>query len=249
MIKTEALNFKYNDGTLALKGIDFDSENGEIIGIIGGNGSGKTTFFKTIIGLNKPLSGKVFLNNGLISFNRKGKNKLLDSIGFIFQEPDQQLFYSDIFDDVAFGLRNMGIDEKEVKTRVYEALKKVNAMAFANKPIHFLSQGQKKRVALASVLVLDKKIILFDEPLSTLDPKMSERMIELIIDLKKQGIKIVLSSHNMELIYRVTDYCYVFKSGEILKEGKTETVFLDNEILTQADLAQPWIMKANKRMD
>lgn len=249
MIKTEALNFKYGDGTWALKNIDFDSEKGEIIGVIGGNGSGKTTFFKTIIGLKKPLSGKVLLNDELISFNKEGKNKLLDTIGFIFQEPDQQLFYSDIFDDVAFGLRNMGIEEKEVKTRVYEALKKVNAMAFVNKPIHFLSQGQKKRVALASVLVLDKKVILFDEPLSTLDPKMSERMIELIIDLKNQGIKVVLSSHNMEFIYRITDYCYVFKSGEILKAGKTETVFLDKEVLSKADLRQPWIMKVNKRMN
>lgn len=249
MIKTEALNFRYSDGTLALKDINFDSENGQIIGIIGGNGSGKTTFFKSIVGLNKPLSGKVFLNDELIRFNKRGKNKLLDTIGFIFQEPDQQLFYSDIFDDVAFGLRNMGIGEKEVKNRVNGALKKVNALGFLKKPIHFLSQGQKKRVALASVLVLDKRIILFDEPLSTLDPKMSERMIELIVDLKKQGIKIILSSHNMELIYRITDYCYVFKSGKILKAGKTETVFLDEETLSKADLNQPWIMKVNKKVD
>jgi cobalt/nickel transport system ATP-binding protein len=249
MIKTEALNFRYSDGTLALKGINFDSEKGQIIGIIGGNGSGKTTFFKSIVGLNKPLSGKVLLNNEPVCFNKRGKNKLLDTIGFIFQEPDQQLFYSDIFDDVAFGLRNMGIEEKEVKNRVNEALEKVDALAFVKKPIHFLSQGQKKRVALASVLVLDKKIILFDEPLSTLDPKMSERMIELIIDLKNQGIKIILSSHNMELIYRITDYCYVFKSGKIIKEGKTKTVFLDEETLNKADLNQPWIMKFDKKVD
>jgi len=249
MIKTEALNFKYGDGTLALKNINFDSNKGEIIGIIGGNGSGKTTFFKTIIGLKKPLSGKVFLNNELISYNKKSKNKLLDHMGFIFKEPDQQLFYSDIFDDIAFGLRNMGIEEKEIKIRVKEALKKVDAMKFIKKPIHFLSQGQKKRVALASILVLKKKIILFDEPWSTLDPKMSERMIELMIDLKNQGIKIILSSHNMELIYRITDYCYVFKSGEILKEGKTEKVFLDQVVLNKADLRQPWIMKVDKKVE
>lgn len=243
MIKTEHLRYRYNDGTEALKNISFNSQNGKVIGIIGGNGSGKTTLFMTLMGLLKPSGGKVYLNEKEIKYNKKDKERLIRHLGIILQDPEQQLFYSNIYDEIAFGLRNNNVKEEVIKKKVHQVLTQVGALSFKEKPIHFLSHGQKKRIAIASVIALEKKVIFFDEPMAGLDPKMTDRMCGLIKKLSAEGITIVLSSHNMDLVYSLTDYCYILKNGEVLEEGRTSIVFENEEIIVQADLRMPWAIQ------
>ena len=132
----------------------------------------------------------------------------------VFQDPEKQLFYSRVFDDVAFALRNLDYSEEDVRIRANMALEKVNALDLKDKPTHFLSYGQKKRVAIAGSLVLDSKVLLMDEPTSGLDPHMTKEMIHIIKDLSKEK-RLILSSHDMDFIYEVCDYIYVLSKGKI----------------------------------
>ena len=243
MLKIKNLSYTYNDGTKALKNINVDLKNGNIIGLIGGNGSGKTTLFKNILGIHYPTEGCIYLKNYLIKNNKKDKNKLMESIGIIFQDPEQQIFSSNVYDDIAFGLRNKNFDEKKIQKKVKSVIKTVKIEDIVNKPVHFLSHGQKKRVALAGMLALDKDILLLDEPTAGLDPEMTNDLINIIKDLSQNGKKVIISSHNMDLIYSITDYCYVLSNAEIIDSDKTKKVFKNKDKLKKAGLAQPYMLR------
>ncbi|MTI46550.1 energy-coupling factor ABC transporter ATP-binding protein [Sporosalibacterium faouarense] len=249
MLKTNNLKYIYEDGTIALKNITIDLNVGNIIGIIGSNGSGKTTLFLNLLGILKPTEGEIYLGIDKYRYNKKFLVNLRKSVGIVFQNPDRQIFYSKVYDDIAFGLRNLGYDEDEVKERVDRALKKVDGEDFKDKPVHFLSYGQKKRVAIAGVLAMDNEVIFFDEPTAGLDPDMERRMIEILKGISNEGKKIVIASHDMNLIYRICDYGYVLNRGEILASDKIEKVFLMDDILEKAKLAEPWLVKLHKNLE
>ncbi|MBU5676552.1 ATP-binding cassette domain-containing protein [Alkaliphilus sp. MSJ-5] len=245
MIKVESLEFKYEDGTKALDNINIDLNKGKTIGVIGANGSGKSTLFLNMIGILKPNKGCVKYNGSKINYNKKYLREYRRKINIVFQDPEKQLFYSNVYDDVAFPLRNLNIPEDEIKVRVEAALKKVNAYEFKDKPVHFLSYGQKKRVAMAGVLVMDSQVILLDEPTSGLDPHMTKEIKNIIKEIAMEK-NIVVSSHDMDLIYDVCDYIYVLRRGQILGEGLAEEVFLKENLLEMALLEKPWLVKIHK---
>ncbi|WP_425446739.1 energy-coupling factor ABC transporter ATP-binding protein [Dethiothermospora halolimnae] len=248
MIKTKDLTYIYEDGTRALDNINVDLNKGNIIGIIGANGSGKTTLFLNLVGLLKPTSGKVLFDDNQISYKKKELIKLRKKIGVVFQDPDKQIFYPKVYDDVAFGLRNLGYDEREVKGRVEKALESVDAKDFKDKPVHFLSYGQKKRVAIAGVLALDNDIIFFDEPTAGLDPIMTKGIIDIIKSISEKGKKVVISSHDMDLIYKLCDYAYILNSGKVISSDNVEKVFLDDSIVKQAKIEAPWLIRFHKNV-
>jgi cobalt/nickel transport system ATP-binding protein len=248
MFKISNLNYQYEKNSLALSNINMDFSKGSIIGIIGSNGSGKSTLFMNLMGILQPTSGDILFKDKEIKYTKKGLYALRKDVGIVFQDPEKQIFYSRVYDDIAFSLRNIGIEEKIIKEKVKEALMAVNGIEFINKPVHFLSYGQKKRVAIASVIAMENEIVLLDEPTAGLDPISTKLIIDIIKNLKNKGVKIVISSHDMNLIYEICDYIYVLNKGEITDYGLTEDVFINEDKIDKAGLELPWLVKLHKNM-
>lgn len=247
MLKTVNLSYTYEDGTKALQNINFDSSRGKITAVIGANGSGKSTFFSNLMGLLKPQSGKILFQNTELKYGKKDLLEYRKKVNLVFQNPDSQIFFSDIYDDIAFPLRNLGFSEDEIRVRVLKAIELTCAEDFYKKPVHFLSYGQKKRIAIAGILALDVETLLLDEPTAGLDPLSTEQIKNIILSLKSAK-NIIISSHDMDLIYDIADYIYIFNEGHIEAEGGKE-VFLNTGILKKADLKAPWLVKFYKKFE
>lgn len=245
MLKIENLSYEYEDGTKALNNVDIDLAKGKVIGIIGANGSGKSTLFLNMMGILKPNSGRVIFKGKGLKYSKKYLRQYRKQVNIVFQNPDQQLFYSSVYDDVAFSLRNMGMDEIEIKNRVYKALEKVDGLDLINKPVHFLSYGQKKRIAIAGVLAMDLDTLLLDEPTAGLDPYMTKEIKKIIEEISCDKT-IVISSHDMDLIYDICDYIYVISKGEVIGQGNKRDVFLQEDLIIQANLEVPWLIKIHR---
>lgn len=248
MIKIENLEYIYEDRTIALKDINFDLNKGNIIGVIGANGSGKSTLFLNMLGILKPTKGSITYKNKPLKYDKRSLRDYRKEVSIVFQDSEKQLFYSRVYDDVAFTLRNLGFNEDEIKLRVDKALEKVKATDLIEKPTHFLSFGQKKRIAIAGVLVTDSKVLLLDEPTSGLDPYMTKEIKSIVKDLSKEK-KLIISSHDMDFIYEVCDYIYILGKGQILGQGKTEDIFLRTQLLEKALLEKPWLVKIHESLN
>ena len=238
MIKTENLTYQYPDGTTALNSVSIDGSRGNCIALIGENGAGKSTLMSALIGLIKPTAGTVFFKEEPLSYQKKNLYEFRKSIGLVIQESDKQVFYSGIYDDVAFALRNMGLATEVIDQRVQAAMEATGITLLADRPVHYLSYGQKKRVAMAGVLAVEPEIILMDEPTLGLDPKSKAGVKAIIKGALAKGIKIILSSHDMDFIYEFCDYTYVLHHGGVLVEGETTAVFKNTEALETASLEQ-----------
>ena len=249
MFKINNLTYQYDKKRKALDNITMDFENGDIIGIIGSNGSGKSTLFNNLMGILKATQGEILYKNHQLKYDKKSLYNLRKEVGIVFQDPEKQIFYSMVYDDLAFALRNIGMDEKTIKVRINKALKAVNGEDFIDRPVHTLSFGQKKRVAIASVIAMENNLVLLDEPTAGLDPESTRAIVDIIKSMYKKGKKIVITSHDMNLIYDVCDYVYVLNQGKIISEGNVEEVFVDEEIIEEAGLELPWLVKLNKNMN
>lgn len=248
MLKMNNVTYEYDKDNIALKNISIDLTKGNIVGIIGSNGSGKSTLFMNFAGILKPTNGEVLYKDKPLKYDKK-LYELRKDVGIVFQDPDKQIFYSNVYDDIAFALRNIGLDEDTIKKRVNNALLDVDGLEFKDKPVHFLSYGQKKRVAIASVLAMENNIILFDEPTAGLDPLSIKYIVNILKDIYSRGRKVVISSHDMDLIYKICDYVYILNKGSIIGEGSTNEIFLEDDILKQAGLGHPWLVKIHKNMN
>lgn len=248
IMKAENVFYTYEDGTKALKNINFEIKKGEKIAFIGGNGSGKSTMFLCLNGILKPASGKIYYNEEPLDYSRKGLLKLRSKVGIVFQDPDNQLFSASVYEEISFGILNLGVSEEEAKNKVENIIEELDITSFRKKPTHFLSGGQKKRVSIADILVMNPEVIILDEPTSALDPKYTEVVNNMINNLTKKGITVVLSTHDVNQALKWSDRVFVFKDGEIIKEGSPEKVFLDNETLLRANLLQPDIIKLYKNL-
>ncbi len=249
MFKINNLTYRYDKKNKALDNVSMDFEKGDIIGIIGSNGSGKSTLFNNLMGILKASEGEILYNNSPLKYDKKSLYNLRKDVGIVFQDPEKQIFYSMVYDDLAFALRNIGLDEKTIKIRINSALDAVNGKQFIEKPVHSLSFGQKKRVAIASVLAMDNKIILLDEPTAGLDPESTRAIVDIIKSMHDRGKKIVITSHDMNLIYDICDYIYVLNQGRIISEGTAKDVFVDEYKIEEAGLELPWLVKLNKKMN
>lgn len=248
MIKVESLQYKYEDGTIALHDINIDLNKGSIIGIIGANGSGKSTLFLNILGILKPIKGVIRYDNSPIKYDKKSLRNYRKEVTMVFQDPEKQLFYSRVYDDMAFVLRNLNVSEEEIKERVELTLEKVKASDLKEKPTHFLSFGQKKRITIGGALIMDSKVILLDEPTSGLDPAMSKEVKSIIKELSSDK-KLMVSSHDMDFIYEVCDYIYILSKGKIMGEGVPQEIFLKSKLLEEAGLDKPWLVKIHEKFN
>lgn len=247
MIEIKDLNYKYEDGKLALENINMDFNKGRTIGLIGANGSGKSTLFLNIIGVLKPTRGRIDFKRDKLKYNKKALREYRKKVGIVFQDPEKQIFYSRVYDDIAFSLRNLNYSEEDIKIRVAKALDMVKAEDLEKRPSHFLSFGQKKRLAIGGVLVMDQEVLLLDEPTSGLDPQMTKQMKVIIKELKEEK-KLIVSSHDMDFIYEICDYIYILKDGQIIGEGESQEIFLKGDLLEEAHLDKPWLVKVHQEL-
>ena len=232
--------FKYPDGTVALADIRLGVKQGEFCGILGSNGSGKTTLLKIMDGLIKEYTGQVLLDGEDV--RRLHPRDIYRKVGLVFQNPDDQLFAHTVFEDVAFGPRNMGFDEAEVKRRAEGALASVEMAEYAGKNIHNLSYGQKKRVCIAGLLAMGHGILLLDEPTAGLDPMGEHRMLELLTRLnREEGVTIVMATHSVDLVPLFLHQLHILSKGRLVRGGTPEEVFTSPAELEQVKLRLPHI--------
>ena len=238
--KTKSLAFR------ALSGISVDIKEGEIFGIIGKTGSGKSTFIQHLNGLIKVQkdSGSVIVGDFDLSDKKCDYKSLRAKVGMMFQYPEHQLFAETVFEDVAFALRNFApnLNEKETESRVKEAitLTGLNYDAVKERSPFDLSGGQKRRVAIAGVLVAKPEILILDEPAAGLDPKGKREFLELLLKIHKDFVKtIIIVSHDMNLVAEYCTEAAVFKGGEILATGTPKEIFSDKALIEKSELDLP----------
>ncbi|MGC9516965.1 MAG: ATP-binding cassette domain-containing protein [Methanomicrobiales archaeon] len=241
IIEADNITFYYPDGTKALENVDFSVMKGKIVALLGPNGAGKSTLFLQFNGILKPAEGKIRVKNHLLDYDKKGLMKVRQQVGIVFQNPDDQLFAPTVMEDVAFGPMNMGLSKEEVEKRVEEALEKVDMKGFEKKPPHHLSGGQKKRVAIAGILAMKPEIMVLDEPTSGLDPKGASQILRLLYKLNEEGMTIIISTHDVDLVPIYADKIYIISKGKIIKEGSPEEVFADIKTIRGANLRLPRI--------
>ena len=202
----ENLTHEYSDGTLALDNVSVGFKRSERIALLGTNGSGKTTLLNHLNGILKPTSGRILFDGNPLKYDAKSLLQLRKRVGFVFQDPNDQLFAPTVKQDVAFGPLNLGYSTEKVKVIVEEALAIVGMSGFGDKPPHFMSLGQKKRVALAGVLAMEPEVIIMDEPTSNLDPRATSDILHLLLQLNKEkGITLMLATHDVDMVPSV---CY-----------------------------------------
>ncbi len=221
MIQIRDLWYKYADGTPALKGVSFDIPDGEFLLVCGPNGSGKTTFIRLLNGLLKPASGSIRVDG--IDPGRNGR-EVARHVGMVFQDADSQIVGETVREDVAFGPENMGLPPEQVNERVESALKAVGLENLAEKPCHRLSGGEKRRVAIAGVLAMRSRVLVFDEPFANLDYPGVRQVLGHIVNLHAKGHTIILTTHDVEKVIAHAQRVALLHGGELKALGPAETV-------------------------
>lgn len=233
----------------ALKDINLVIPDGQFIGLIGHTGSGKSTLVQHLNGLIRPTGGAIYYNGEDIHEKDYDRKQLRSKVGLVFQYPEHQLFEIDVFKDVCFGPKNLGLSQKEIELRAYEALKQVGLEDeyFYQSPFD-LSGGQKRRVAIAGVLAMKPEVLVLDEPTAGLDPKGRDEILDQIAKLKEEtGITVILVSHSMEDVAKYVERIIVMNRGSVLYDDTPREVFKHYRELEQVGLAAPqvtYIMQA-----
>ncbi len=245
----ENLNYLYSVGTpfqtSAIKNINFSAEKGEIIGVIGHTGSGKSTLIQHLNGLLEPQQGRVLLGGKDIwdKENRKNIRQVRFAVGLCFQYPEYQIFEDTVFKEIAFGPKQMGLDTEEVAKRVYEAMDFVELpKEIENKEPFFLSGGQKRRVAIASIIAMKPEVLILDEPCAGLDPRGRETILGLIKNYQqREGNTVIFVSHSMEDVAKIASKVLVLNKGEVALFGSVDDVFSKSSMLKKIGLNVPEI--------
>ena len=236
LLRVEDLDFSYESGHHALRSISALVHKGEMLSIVGTNGAGKSTFSKVICGFEKAQKGILELKG--VDLNTLSIKERADHIGYVMQNPNQMISKTKIFEEVALGLRNRGIGEEEIRSRVEETLKICGLYPFRNWPVSALSYGQKKRVTIASILVLKPEMILLDEPTAGQDLKHYTEIMDFLSDLNRQGVTVVLITHDMHLMLEYTPRAIVFHGGQVIADQTAAEVLNSPEIVKEAHLKE-----------
>ncbi|MBM7581958.1 cobalt/nickel transport system ATP-binding protein [Caldicoprobacter guelmensis] len=233
-LEARSLYFSYPDGHEAVKNVSFTIYQGESVGLIGANGAGKSTLLMLLVGLLFPRQGEVLV--GDVRLTRKTLSAIRQRLGFVFQDPNDQLFMTTVYDDVAFGPRNYGLDEDEVKIRAEKALEMVGIPHLKDRAPFRLSGGEKRVAAIASVLSMQPDILIMDEPTSALDPKSRRRVITLLKNFEHTKI---IASHDLDMVLETCRRVIVLNEGEIAADGMAEEILFNKELLESCGLEIP----------
>jgi energy-coupling factor transport system ATP-binding protein len=239
MIDAKELYFTYPNGVEALKGISMIIRDGEFVAIMGQNGAGKTTLVKHFNGLLKPTKGQVFVDE--VDVSKVSVATLSKNVGFVFQNPDHQLFSETVEDEISFALRNFGFKEDVIENRVTWALNLLGLTQYRKTSPFMLSGGERKRVALASVLAWDPKILILDEPTIGQDYQQKEKLRQFIMQMKTQERTIIMVTHDVEFVAECNPRVLLMREGKIIADGEAKNILTDPEVLNAASIVPPQI--------
>ena len=244
MLEIEKLSYVYPDGHIAIREIDLKINEGESVALVGANGAGKSSLFKLIIGISDIKEGSIKI--GGLPVEKKTLKEIRKKVGMVFQNPDDQLFMTKVYDDIAFGPRNELLSDAEVEERVTGALEVLGITHLRDRMPHRLSGGEKRVIAIASVLSMKPEIILFDEPTSFLDPKARRNVINTLDKLKMTKI---IATHDMDMALEICDRVIIMNQGSVFADGPVEKLLLDEELLLQCSLELPLCMQKLEKLE
>lgn len=244
LLKAEQLSYTYEGSDVpALNGLSLEIRRGRKVACMGANGSGKSTFFLCCNGIRKPDSGQLFFEGHPLDYSKKGLLSLRSKVGVVFQDPDNQLFSANVLQEISFGPLNLGLTQQETRRRAEKVMERLGIASFAHRPVHALSGGQKKLVAIADILVMEPSLILLDEPAAALDPIHTRIVREIIDEISASGITVVTATHDVDYAWSWADDVLLFHEGQLLAFGSPKDVFTQKELLETASLETPCVLK------
>ena len=249
MLEVQNIKYSYNNDYQALKGVSLKIEKGDMVALLGKNGAGKSTLFLHLNGIYQPDEGKVFIDGEELKYDKKSLLKFRQKVGIVFQNPDDQIFAPTVEEDVAFGPLNLGLSMEEVQNRVEDALERVGMTGYEKTAPHHLSGGQKKRVAIAGILAMKPEIMVLDEPTAGLDPNGVTNLVKLLKELNAEGITIVISTHEVNLVPDYANKAFVMVDGNLIAEGTPREIFSQPNILGQANLEIPIVTELFQQIE
>ena len=251
LLAFDNVSFRYPDGNVGLDGCSLAIRRGSRNALIGANGAGKTTLFQHANGLFRPQSGILRHDGEALDYSRAGLRRLRSEVGLVFQNPDQQLFSASVREDVSFGPLNLGLDVDTVRRRVADALKAVGMEACADRPVHNLSFGQKKRVCIAGVLAMEPRLLILDEPMAGLDHAMRAELLAVLDGLHVRGITLLLATHDIDFAYRWADAIHLMAAGRCIASFAATDLADDPAnaaAMRQAGIPMPGVIELQRRL-
>lgn len=242
LLELSQVSYRYPDGSVGLKDCSLAIRRGSRNVLIGANGSGKTTLFQHCNALLRPLSGVVRYAGSPVDYRRAGLRELRSKVGMVFQNPDRQLFSASVQEDVSFGPLNLGLDMATVRQRVAGALQAVGMQAQADKAVHNLSFGQKKRVCIAGVLAMDPELLILDEPMAGLDYAMQADLLTVLDGLHERGITLLVATHDIDFAYRWAERIHLMADGRCTASLTTQELGDHSQALADIGLPQPEVI-------
>ncbi len=247
MIEVQDIHFRYNGGFEALKGVSLNIKDGEFAAIMGQNGAGKTTLVKHFNGLLKPTTGRVIVNG--VETTKTSVARLAKDVGFVFQNPDHQLFSETVDDEIAFALKNFGYEHEAIEKRIEWAVNLLGISQYRKTSPFMLSGGERKRVALASVLAWDPQILVLDEPTIGQDHQQKENLRQFIIQLQTQGKTVITVTHDVEFVAECNPRVILMQDGKIIADGEGKNILTDPQILEQSSIVLPQIAQIFNKLN
>lgn len=249
VIKAENVSYTYDgNNQKALNGLNLKIRRGAKVAFMGGNGSGKSTFFLCLNGIRRPDEGTIYIDGKPVEYTRKGLLDVRSKVGIVFQEPDDQLFSASVYEEISFGILNLGADEDTARREVERVIEELEITPFQDRPAHALSGGQKKQVAIADILVMHPEVMILDEPAAALDPKHTRKVQEIVDRLSEKGITVLMATHDIDYAYAWADEIVLMHEGKAIRQGTPAQVCTDRQALEEASLELPVVVKIYERL-
>ena len=249
VIEAEHISYTYEGNEKpALADMNLKIRRGSRVAFMGGNGSGKSTFFLCLNGIRKPDEGRVLIDGEPVSYTRKGLLDVRRRVGIVFQEPDDQLFSASVYQEISFGILNLGVGEEKARKEVERVIQELGIRPFQERPAHALSGGQKKLVAIADILVMDPEVMILDEPASSLDPKHTKIVRGIMEGLTERGITVLMATHDMDYAFGWAGGNVLVHEGSVLKSGAPLEVCSGRGTVEKGNLEVPAVLRLYEKM-
>ena len=249
VIEAQDVSYTYDgNNERALDGLNLKIRRGTKVAFMGGNGSGKSTFFLCLNGIRRPDTGKICIDGEAIEYTRKGLLNVRGRVGIVFQEPDDQLFSASVYEEISFGILNLGADEETARREVESVIKELEITPFQDRPAHALSGGQKKQVSIADILVMHPEVMILDEPAAALDPKHTKKVQQIVDHLTEKGITVLMATHDIDYAYAWADEIILMHEGKVIRQGTPFDVCSDRAALKTASLEVPAVLRIHQRL-